>query len=88
VGGVAITEPTVGASPPVTPLTSSTTFVPKATYVPLTVPGRTGTGAASQKFAYVRSLNLQPGEVDALQAALSVAYAPSDAVTGEFEGLG
>jgi hypothetical protein len=87
VGGVAITEPTVGASPPVTPLTSSTTFVPKATYVPLTVPGRTGTGAASQKFAYVRSLNLQPGEVDALQAALSVAYAPSDAVTGEFEGL-
>jgi hypothetical protein len=61
-----------------TPLTNSTTFIPKATYVPLKVDGVTNIGAATQKFAFLRSLNLQPGEVDMVLQAMSVTLAPSD----------
>jgi hypothetical protein len=79
----------------VTPLSNSTTFVPKATYVPLIVPGVDNTGAATQKFAFVRSLHLQSGEVAAVQQAMSVALAPSQvspdaerlySLLGSFEG--
>ena len=66
-------SPGPGGSP--APLTNSTTFVPKATYTPLTVSGDLSSGAAFQKFAYLRSLNLQAGDVSAVEDALSVPVA-------------
>jgi hypothetical protein len=70
------------------PLTNSTTFVPKATYVPLTVAaGQGDVSFALQKFAFVRSLRLQPGEVDSAQAARKTALAPSDPASTATETL-
>ncbi len=73
----AVPEP---PGPQVTPLTNSTTSLPKATYVPL-IPKATQSdisGAAMSKVAFARNLGLQPGETAAVQAALAVTIAPSD----------
>ncbi|HEY1796172.1 MAG TPA: hypothetical protein VGG57_08630 [Stellaceae bacterium] len=88
--------PSAGTS---TNLTNSTTTVPKATYVPLKVPQdeRTKTalarsGGAVRKSGFIRGLNLQSGEVDAVSAALTSAgatwHAPSPliALAKSFEG--
>jgi hypothetical protein len=69
------------------PLANSTTFIPKATYVPLTVSVEPATGAATQKFAFARALNLQPGEVDAVVSAPDAQPAFSNMVAGG-AGLG
>jgi hypothetical protein len=60
-----------GSAP--TLLRNSTTTIPKVTYVPLKVPADEPTrkqlatsGGAVRKSSFVRSLNLQPGEVDAV----------------------
>lgn len=59
-------------------LTNSTTSILKATQVPLKVTtDRQSSGRATLKSGYVRQLNLQPGEVDAVQKALAVAGAAS-----------
>ena len=56
--------------------TNSTATIPKATYVPLLfnqndsdVAARSG--GAVRKFGFIRNLNLQPGEVDAVRAELA-----------------
>ena len=52
-------------------LTNSTTVVQKATYVPLNIVQTGGyIGRAALKFGYIRQLNLQPGEVDAVRNIL------------------
>lgn len=57
-------------------LTNSTTKIQKATYVPLTVSTRDGYNTwVSPKFGYIRQLNLQSGEVNAVQGLLSAATA-------------
>ena len=57
-------------------LTNSITSVLKATHVPLIVPTDSqAPGRATQKASYVRELNLQPGEVDAVQQSVSIADA-------------
>jgi len=66
------TETTATAAvTPVARLTNSITSIPKATYVPLNVTAA-DTGGAVQKFGFVSSLDLQPGEVDAIRTALAV----------------
>jgi hypothetical protein len=61
-------------------LNNSTTSIPKATYVPIKLPEDersklqlTTTGGAIRKAGYVKGLGLQPGEVDAVDAARAVA---------------
>ncbi len=55
-------------------LTNSTTTVQKATYVPLNIVAPQGyIGRAALKFGYIRQLNLQPGEVDAVRNILPTA---------------
>ena len=52
-------------------LDNSTRRIPKASYVPLTIPVDDAVGGrAVLKFGYVRQLGLQPGEVNAAQGAL------------------
>ena len=80
-------------------LTNSTAKIPKATYVPVKVPqdertrtSLASTGGAIRKSGFIRSLNLQPGEVDAVGAALAPASAavrppaPLVALAKSFEG--
>ena len=56
-----------------TTLTNAIRRVPKATYVPLKPAAPLpDIGRAVQKFGYVRQLNLQVGEVDAVQKGLNV----------------
>ena len=78
-----------------TGLVNSTTKIQKATYVPLTVPQpRNYSGRVAPKFGYMRQLNLQPREVNAVQrtlsAAAAVGAAPTDAnfwsLLQQFEG--
>lgn len=68
----------------------STTSIPKATYVPLTLSSRLtvdAAGAATQLFSFARSLNLQPEDVAAVQSALSVALPAATAQIGVAENL-
>jgi hypothetical protein len=56
--------------------TNSTATIPKATYVPLQISDNersiaASSGGAVRKFGFIRSLNLQPGEVDASRAELT-----------------
>ena len=80
-------------------LTNCTTTIPKATYVPLKVPQDQKTktalensGGAVKKFGFIRGLNLQTGEVDAIAAGLTPAgttrQAPTSliALAKSFEG--
>ena len=67
-------------------LTNSIPRVPKATYVPLQVSAPLpDVGRAIQKFGYVRQLNLQPGEVNAVQKSLATlaAVIPASVMTDE-----
>ena len=58
-------------------LKNSTTSVPKATYVPLNIKVDSKTpGGAAGKAYFVNSLNLQPGEVDAVRALKTPASTP------------
>lgn len=51
---------------------NATRRIPKATYVPLTIPAADPAGGrAVLKFAYIRQLSLQPGEIDTVQGQLS-----------------
>jgi hypothetical protein len=58
-------------------LTNSTTFILKATYVPLLVeiPAILDDARAVPKFGFIRRLNLQPGEVAAVRSSFSGAIA-------------
>jgi hypothetical protein len=80
-------------------LANSTTKIPKATHVPLKVPQDekskavlARSGGAIRKSGFIRSLNLQPGEVDAVSAALTPTGAnlpvknPLIALVKSFEG--
>ena len=79
-------------------LTNSTTTLPKATYVPLKVPQDENTrtelsnsGGAVKKSGFIRSLNLQPGEVDEVSITLTPnanrqAPSPLIALAKSFEG--
>ena len=58
--------------------TNSTATIPKVTYVPVKPPedeksktALANSGGAMRKSAFIRSLNLQPGEVDAVTASLA-----------------
>ena len=91
-------SPSASSPPaPVARLTNSMTSIPKATYVPLQIPQKAtsdtnAAGGAIQKFAYVSSLDLQPGEVDAVQSALAVvrssndSQSPVNSLLKQFEG--
>ena len=78
-----------GSSSP-TRLTNSMTWTPKATYVPLKVPADTKSTTAAgaiRKFGFVSALQLQSGEVDAVQAALSAALSESDTANPMYAAL-
>jgi hypothetical protein len=68
-------------------LTNSTTSIPKATYVPLTIPPARDVGGAARNFAFVASLGLLPGEVAAVRSALSVAVAANESPLGHSPAL-
>jgi hypothetical protein len=53
-------------------LNNATRRIPKATYVPLSIPtGDSTSGRAVLKFGYIRQLNLQPGETASVKAQLA-----------------
>jgi hypothetical protein len=72
-------------------LTNSIRQIPKATYVPLKPSGDLPeAGRAIPKFGYIRHLNLQPGEVDAVKksvAVLAAAAAPAIRADANFWSL-
>lgn len=68
-------------------LTNSTTSIPKATYVPLTIPSARDIGGATRNFAFVASLGLLPGDVAAVRSALSVAVAANESPLGHSPAL-
>ena len=64
-------------SPQPSLLKNSTTSVPKATYVPLDIKvDPKMPGGATRKAYFVHSLNLQPGEVDAVRASKTPTSTP------------
>ncbi len=70
-------------------LLNSTRHLPKATYVPLTVPVKDGTpGRALAKFSYAGHLSLQTGEVASALHSISAADKGTQAsLTPEFADL-
>jgi len=86
-----------GASGSVAFKTNSTATIPKVTYVPVQVPPdkkslAASSGGAVRKFGFIRSLKLQPGEIEAVGAELarnasgSQAPSPVLGLAKSFEG--